>query len=115
VTSRIVNSTNPANYYIRSTEDHNGWYIGATFEKVMYRFGTVDAIFGAEYQYLNLNSARHCAVPALVSSCSGFVPPATVTAGIARDVRDISMDAHTIRARLTLKWNPWPTPVAARY
>jgi outer membrane immunogenic protein len=115
LTSRIVNSTNPANYFIRSSEDHNGWHFGATLEKVVYRFGAVDAIVGAEYQYLHLDSARHCAVPSSVKSCAGFIPPSTVTAGIPRDVRDISLDAHTIRARLTLKWNPWTTPVAARY
>lgn len=115
ITSRIVNSTNPANFFARSTEQHNGWHFGATLEKVVFRFGSVDAILGAEYQYLHLNSARHCAVPSSIASCEGFIPPNTRVAGIARDVRDISMDAHTISARLTFKWNPWTAPVAARY
>jgi outer membrane immunogenic protein len=115
VTSRIVNSVDPANYFIRSTEAHNGWHFGATLEKMVYSFGAVDAILGAEYQYLRLNSARHCANFSSAESCGGFIPPSTPTAGLPRDVRDINLDAHTIRARLTLKWNPWTAPISAGY
>src|SRR5262245_23555965 len=115
ITSRIVNSTNPANYFARSTEEHDGWYFGATLEKMVYRFGPIDAILGGEYQYLRLSNARHCANFASIADCEGSFGVGPLVPGIARDVRDIKLDAHTIRARLTLKWNPWSAPIAARY
>jgi outer membrane immunogenic protein len=101
-------------YFARSTQTHNGWYFGATLEKTVYRFGNIDAILGAEYQFVHLNDARHCANFTSVADCEGsFGGP--LVAGLPRDVRDINLDAHTIRVRLTFKWNPYSAGGAAGY
>ncbi len=116
LTSELVFPTLPNVYFARSTAAHNGWYFGGTVEKMVYRFGPIDAIVGAEYQYLRFSGARHCANFTSVADCEGSFGTGPLVAGLPRDVRDISLDAHTIRARLSLKWNPWSAPaVAARY
>jgi outer membrane immunogenic protein len=95
VYTREVLSTNQTVEFARDTHNHRGWYIGGVIEKMVAKGGFVDAIVGLEYQYLRFDTERHCEV-VTVAHCF----PSGV---LLFDSRDVHVDAHTVRARLTIK------------
>lgn len=75
---------------------HTGWYAGGGFEWVAYKGSIADMIVGLEYQHIDLGDELH------LSSLDGFAgcPPGV-------NCRNISATSDIVRARVSLKWNPF--------
>jgi outer membrane immunogenic protein len=95
-TKTIVSSTN---VITSDTEErHGGWYAGAGFEYFLTKFWMSDVILGAEYQHVDLGTARH------------YDP-----VGGAVNDRDMNATVDIVRARLVFKWAPGPSAVVTKY
>lgn len=68
-----------------------GWYAGAGLEYKLARIESADVIVGIEWQHIRLDATRHL--------FSGGV--------VTANTRDVSASADVIRARLSLKFNPF--------
>jgi outer membrane immunogenic protein len=76
---------------------YSGWYAGGGFEYVAYRGSLADIIVGAEYQHIDLGTKFHFA------PLDGFAPSPPGVNG-----RNISATEDLVRARVSVKWNPFP-------
>jgi len=81
----------------------NGSYAGAGFDYVVWKSGFADVIVGAEYQHIWINSAVQG---------SSVDAPAFSPAG--PNARSLGGNEDIVRAKLSLKFNPFGGPVAAR-
>jgi outer membrane immunogenic protein len=82
--------------FSRSSADHSGWFAGAGVDYAVLDY----LIIGVGYKHYEFDSARH--------NCTICVAGAT-------DFRAFSAKADSVMGRISFKWNPWPTPVVARY
>jgi outer membrane immunogenic protein len=82
----------------------DGWYAGIGFEYMLLKGPIADVIVGAEYQHIDFGTKTH------LSSLDGFFP---CPPGV--NCRNIGATEDLVRARLSLKWNPWGVPVVAKY
>jgi outer membrane immunogenic protein len=105
VNSNLVNPP-PGNVAFdpTSVRHDNGWYAGVGFEYMLLKGPLVDVIVGAEYQHIDLGTKLY------LSSLDGFFP---CPPGV--NCRNIGATEDLVRARLSLKWNPWVVPVVAKY
>lgn len=87
-----------------SSVRQDGWFGGVGVEYAAYVSPTADIIVGAEYTHIELNRSFHCVTG------PGF--GCTIPSVLNRDV-----DGHVdmIRARLSVKFNPWGRAVVAKY
>jgi outer membrane immunogenic protein len=105
VNSRLTTPFPPFLVFDQTSVRYNdGWYAGVGFEYMLFKGPLVDVIVGAEYQHIDLGTKLH------LSSLDGFsaCPPGV-------NCRNISATEDLVRARLSLKWNPWGVPVVAKY
>jgi outer membrane immunogenic protein len=79
---------------------HGGWYAGVGAE-----YAVLDnLIIGIDYKHYEFDSKQHNCNLAVVS-CLGTA-----------DFRNVDADVDAVMARVSYKFNPWPTaPVVARY
>jgi outer membrane immunogenic protein len=87
----------------RDTHRHNGWYVGAAIENAVVRGPFVDFIIGLEYQFRRFEEERHCVVSTASTCPAPGVNLALTPARRLGAERDISVDAHTVRVRATIK------------
>jgi outer membrane immunogenic protein len=64
-----------------------GWYAGAGFEYNIAKINVVDVILGLEWQHIRLETQHLVGIPA--------------------STRDVDVSADVVRARLTVKYNPF--------
>jgi outer membrane immunogenic protein len=97
-TQTIVNATGVT--FDHAGASHGGWYAGVGFE-----YAVLDnLILGVDYKHYEFDSKQHNCNLAL-ASCFG----PTV-------FRNVDADVDAVMARVSYKFNPWPTgPVVARY
>jgi outer membrane immunogenic protein len=97
-TQHLVNATGVTLDHAGAS--HGGWYAGVGFE-----YAVLDnLILGVDYKHYEFDSKQHNCNLAL-ASCGG-----------AALFRNVDADVDAVMARLSYKFNPWPTaPVVARY
>ena len=97
-TQGFLNPGGPAFSLANAT--HGGWYAGVGAEYAVLDY----LILGIDYKHYEFDSKQHNCNLAL-ASCVGPV-----------DFRNVDADVDSVMARLSFKFNPWPTgPVVARY
>lgn len=80
-----------------SSVRHDGWYIGGGLEILVAKLSFADVVMGLEYQHMEFETVAHA-----------FAAPA--------NDRNMSADADIVRARVSLKFNPFGgRPVMASY
>jgi outer membrane immunogenic protein len=82
---------------------NEGWFAGVGIDYMIHKGSLVDVILGAEYQHYDVDSK------------SAFCFNAGCTPITGADY-DLSAKGDIFRAKLTIKYNPWPAgPVYAKY
>jgi outer membrane immunogenic protein len=83
---------------------HQGWYAGGGLEYMLAKGALVDVIVGGEYQHYAFDTRLHCP--------TGFACPDFASF----NSRNINDTVDVVRARISIKWNPYPAaPVYAKY
>jgi outer membrane immunogenic protein len=97
-TQGFFNPAGPGFAFANAT--HGGWYAGVGAEYAVLDY----LILGIDYKHYEFDSKQHNCNLALVS-CVGPV-----------NFRNVDADVDSVMARVSFKFNPWPTgPVVARY
>ena len=91
------NLFNAGTFFDFTQARYHGWYVGGGVEHVVYKGTLADLIVGLEYQHIDFGTKLH------LSSLDGFTscPPGV-------NCRNIAAKDDILRARLSLKWNPFP-------
>ncbi|KRR23094.1 outer membrane protein [Bradyrhizobium retamae] len=97
-TQTLVNATGAT--FDHAGASHGGWYAGVGAE-----YAVLDnLILGIDYKHYEFDSKQHNCNAALVLTCAPV------------NNRNVDADVDAVMARLSYKFNPWPTgPVVARY
>ena len=80
----------------------NGAYAGVGFDYVIWKGGIADLIVGAEYQHIWIDRSQQG------SSQEAFDPNGS-------NARLVSGNEDIVRAKLSLKFNPFGGPMVAKY
>jgi outer membrane immunogenic protein len=100
--STTVFTTGGPRFDFSNRRTHDGAYAGVGFDYVIWKGGFVDLIVGAEYQHIWIDTNFHG------SSVDAFAP-------LGANGRNIGGDEDLVRAKLSLKFNPFQGPVVAKY
>jgi len=95
VKTRLFNTTNGHTSDF-TAQNQNGWYAGGGVEYMLIKGSVVDVIVGLEYQHVDFGTAS------TLSSFDNFQPSPPGVNG-----RNVDAKEDIVRARLSLKWNPF--------
>jgi outer membrane immunogenic protein len=102
ISTNVFTTTTGVQFDFSNRRTHDGAYAGVGFDYVAWKGGFADVIVGAEYQHIWIDTAFHA------SSADAF-------ALLGINGRNIGGDEDLIRAKVSVKFNPFGASVAARY